>query len=155
MTAARSAPASFVIATWFGSGLLPKAPGTWGSLFALPFAWAIASIFGPIMLLYAAILLFFVGWAASARIVAVSSIQDPQMIVVDEVVGQWLTLAFVPPEGLPYLLGFLAFRAVDILKPFPAGWADRRVKGGLGVMLDDALSAIYSAIITTALVRLM
>jgi phosphatidylglycerophosphatase A len=144
-----------IIGTWFGAGLMPKAPGTWGSLAALPFAWAIAHFAGPLWLLPAAALLFLVGWAASNVIVSVSQSQDPQSIVIDEVVGQWLTLAVAPPHLLPYAVGFVAFRLADITKPFPAGWADRHVGGGLGVMLDDALAALYSALATAVIMRLI
>ena len=146
---------ALVLATWFGAGFAPKAPGTWGSLAALPFAWGIAALIGSWALVPAAALLFLVGWAASNRVVAVSRSSDPQIIVVDEVVGQWLTLAVTPPDPLAYALGFLFFRAADILKPWPAGWADRRVKGGLGVMLDDALAALYSAALLWLALRLL
>ena len=136
--------AASVIATWFGAGLAPKAPGTWGSIAALPFAWAIQYWAGSAGLVLAATLVFLIGWAASNRLVAASGIEDPQSIVVDEVVGQWLTLACGPLSIPAYLIGLLLFRAADITKPFPAGWADRRVGGGLGVMLDDVLAALYS-----------
>ncbi len=152
-TAAGSA--ALILATWFGAGLMPKAPGTWGSAAALPFAWAIASLFGPHALLPAAALLFLVGWAASAHVVRLKGAEDPQTIVVDEVVGIWLTLAFVPPGWLAYLLGFAFFRAADILKPFPAGWADARIGGGLGVMADDALAALYSCLTVTLLMKVV
>jgi phosphatidylglycerophosphatase A len=132
------------LATWFGTGYAPVAPGTWGSLAALPFAWGIAALAGPWALVPAAALLFLLGWAASIRVVAASHSGDPQIIVVDEVVGQWLTLAVAPLDPLAYALGFALFRAADIVKPWPAGWADRGVGGGLGVMLDDALAALYS-----------
>jgi phosphatidylglycerophosphatase A len=143
---------SIVAATWFGAGALPRAPGTWGSAGALPFAWAIADFAGPIWLIPAAAILFAVGWAASNRIVSADAHIDPQFIVIDEVVGQFLTLAFAPPSVAAYALGFVAFRIADIVKPWPAGWADREIGGGLGVMLDDVLAAIYSAIVTTAAV---
>ena len=136
---------ALLLATWFGVGYAPKAPGTFGSAAALPFAWAIAAFCGSWALVPAAALLFLVGWAASNRVVASSRSSDPQIIVVDEVVGQWLTLAVTPPDPLAYALGFALFRAADILKPWPASWADRQVKGGLGVMLDDVLAALYSA----------
>jgi phosphatidylglycerophosphatase A len=136
---------ALLLATWFGAGYAPRAPGSWGSLAALPFAWGIASLVGSWALVPAAAVLFFVGWAASNRVVAASRSGDPQIIVVDEVVGQWLTLAVAPPDPLAYALGFLLFRAADILKPWPASWADAQVKGGLGVMLDDVLAALYSA----------
>jgi len=136
---------ALLLATWFGVGYAPKAPGTFGSAAALPFAWVIATLFGSWALVPAAALLFFIGWAASNRVVASSRSSDPQIIVVDEVVGQWLTLAVTPPDLLAYALGFAFFRVADIFKPWPAGWADRQVGGGLGVMLDDALAALYSA----------
>jgi phosphatidylglycerophosphatase A len=152
--AARFHPA-FLVATWFGAGYAPKAPGTFGSAAALPFAWLIAWRFGSWALVPAAGLLFVIGWAASNRVVAASRSSDPQIIVVDEVVGQWLTLAVTPPGLLAYAIGFLLFRTADILKPFPAGWADRKLGGGLGVMLDDALAALYSAALLWLAVRLM
>jgi phosphatidylglycerophosphatase A len=147
MTAAssfRPDPAT-MLATWFGVGYAPVAPGTWGSLAALPFAWGIAALAGAWALAPAAALLFLAGWAASNRVVAAGQDSDPQIIVVDEVVGQWLTLAVVPPSLGAYAGGFLLFRAADILKPWPASWADRKVGGGLGVMLDDVLAALYAA----------
>ena len=70
---------------------------------------------------------------------------DPGAVVIDEVAGQWLALIAIPLDPLLYLLAFLAFRLFDILKPWPVGWADREVKGGLGIMLDDALAADYAA----------
>lgn len=140
-----SAPAK-LLATWFGAGLAPKAPGTWGSVAALPFAWAIQTWAGSAALVLAASLLFLVGWAASNRLVNTMGIKDPQIIVVDEVVGQWLTLACGPVSIPAYLIGLLLFRAADITKPFPASWADRKVEGGLGVMLDDVFAAVYSGL---------
>lgn len=132
-----------LLATWFGSGLLPWLPGTWGSLAALPFAWIVVGLGGPWALVAALVLVFAVGvWAAdvySRR----AGIDDPGAIVIDEVVGQWLVLLVVPPDPLLYVLGFIVFRTLDIWKPWPVRWADRYVKGGLGVMLDDSLAAIY------------
>ena len=141
--AGRFDPAT-LLATWFGTGYAPIAPGSWGSLAALPFAWGIAELAGSWALVPAAALLFLAGWAASNRVVRACRSADPQIIVVDEVVGQWLTLAVAPPELLAYALGFMLFRAADILKPWPAGWADRKVAGGLGVMLDDVFAALYA-----------
>ena len=69
---------------------------------------------------------------------------DPKEIVIDEVAGQWLALAVVPPDVLLYALGFLLFRAFDVMKPWPAGLIDRRLKSGLGVMLDDVAAAVYA-----------
>ncbi|MBM3599144.1 MAG: phosphatidylglycerophosphatase A [Alphaproteobacteria bacterium] len=139
---------AFWLATWFGAGLLPRAPGTWGSLAALPIAWIFAVMGGPWLLVAAAALIFAAGcWATACYLRAQGSDQiakDPQAIVIDEVAAQWLVLAVVPPDPLLYAAGFVLFRIADIAKPWPASWADRRVDGALGVMLDDALAAPYA-----------
>ena len=135
-----------LLATWFGAGLLPKAPGTWGSLAALPFAWVIHARLGLIGLAAATAGLFVVGWwAASVYAGRSHGGPDPGPVVIDEVAGQWLTLLAAPLDWRFYAAGFLLFRAADIWKPWPVRWADRRLKGGLGVMLDDALAAAYAA----------
>ena len=133
-----------VLATWFGAGLLPWAPGTWGSLAALPFAWAIQSAAGREGLALAAALVFAVGCAVADRYERRSGQRDPGRIVIDEVAGQWLTLAAVPASGWSYAAGFVLFRAADILKPWPARVAERRLAGGLAVMTDDIVAALYA-----------
>lgn len=136
-------PACF-LSTWFGAGLLPRVPGTWGSAAALPFAWLIAAAFGSTGLLVAGIAAFCLGVWAAGVYVRRSGIRDPGPVVIDEVAGQWITLAFAPLTPLAYLLGFLLFRTCDILKPWPANLADRRLGGGFGTMLDDMLAALYA-----------
>lgn len=143
-------PALF-LASWGGVGLLPKAPGTWGSLAALPFAWAIAAAWGPHALAPAALVLALVGWAACRIVLPRAKSADPAWIVVDEVAGMWLTLAVAPVAPLAWGLGFVLFRAADIVKPWPVSWADRTVGGGLGVMLDDLLAALYAGAALAAL----
>lgn len=148
--ATRPSPLSrpaLLIATWFGCGLLPGAPGSWGSLAALPFAWAIAWAGGAGALLGAALLLFFLGWWAAGIAAAAFGAADPGAVVVDEVMGQWLTLAAAPLDPRAYAAGFVLFRLFDIVKPWPVRWADRRIAGGLGIMLDDGLAALYAAAI--------
>lgn len=142
---------AFLIATWFGAGLLPRAPGTWGSLAALPFAWALAWWGGPMALAAATVVVFLVGWWAAAVYVRRTGRQDPGEVVVDEVAGQWLTLVMVPPDPLLYLAGFALFRLFDIRKPWPVGWADREIGGGLGVMVDDVFAGLYAAVIMIAI----
>jgi phosphatidylglycerophosphatase A len=137
-------------ATWFGAGDLPKAPGTWGSAVALPFAWLIHWAGGVPALAVATVLVFGVGIWASAVYAAQSGTSDPGPVVIDEVAGQWLTLLVVPRDPLLYALGFVFFRAFDILKPWPISWADKRVKGGLGIMLDDVIAAAFAAILLFA-----
>jgi phosphatidylglycerophosphatase A len=143
-----------LVATWFGAGLLPVAPGTWGSLAALPLGWIIADRWGTAGLLLAAAIVFVAGCWASGVVVASSGLKDAPSIVVDEVAAQWLVLAVAPLDGVAYVLGFLLFRIADILKPWPASWADRRVAGGLGVMIDDVIAALYAAGLLAALLML-
>jgi phosphatidylglycerophosphatase A len=136
-------PALF-IATLSGVGYAPRAPGTAGSLVALPFAWLIARSWGTSGLVVAASLLFVLGWWAASIATQILG-KDPSAVVVDEAVGQWLTLAAAPLDPWLYLAGFALFRLFDVWKPWPVGWADQRVGGGLGVMLDDVLAAFYAA----------
>ena len=140
-----------LIWTWFGFGLLPKAPGTWGSLAALPFAWFICSYGGYQILLLATAVIFAVGVWMSGIAAAESGAEDPGEVVIDEVAGQWLTLVVVPPDFLLYAAGFVLFRVFDIWKPWPVSWVDRKLKGGLGIMADDILAGVYAAVILLAL----
>lgn len=133
-----------LLATWFGAGYLPKAPGTWGSLAALPIGWVIHGHWGVLGLIAACILVFGAGVWASNVYIGLTNEADPGPVVVDEVVGQWLTLLVASTTLFDYALAFVLFRAADIIKPWPVSWADREIKGGLGVMLDDVLAAGYA-----------
>src|SRR5207244_9411196 len=113
----------------------------------LPFAWAIASVWGVTGLGVAAAIAFLVGWWAAAAVAEASTLKDPGAIVIDEVAAQWLVLLAAPPAPLPYALAFLLFRIFDIWQPWPARWAERHVKGGLGIMLDDLFAAVYASLI--------
>lgn len=143
-----------LIATCGGIGNLPKAPGTWGSLAALPLAWGLLVLGGPPALAAAALVLFLAGcWAAEVNGRA-TGVHDPGSVVVDEVVGQWLTLLAAPSLALGWrglALGFLLFRLFDIWKPWPVRLADRRLKGGFGVMADDILAAVYGGLLLAVL----
>jgi phosphatidylglycerophosphatase A len=143
-----------LIARWFGVGLLPSAPGTWGSVAALPCAWAIAYFIAKPALVIAAVALFFLGWWASERMARASGIADDSTIVVDEVVGQWLVIAAAPLNPATYVLGFTLFRIFDIWKPWPVSWAEG-LPGGLGVMADDALAGLYALIVLVPVLRLL
>jgi phosphatidylglycerophosphatase A len=140
-----------LVGTWFGAGLLPAGPGTWGSLAALPLAWLLIRFGGGMALATAGIAVFAAGWWASTALARASGIKDAGSIVVDEVVGQWLTLGIAllvaPLDLVAYGVGFALFRIFDILKPWPVSWADRSVGGGLGVMLDDILAGIYAGVL--------
>jgi phosphatidylglycerophosphatase A len=136
-----------LLATWFGIGLLPLAPGTFGALAAIPVGWLVIAYFGWPALLVLAIAVFAVGvWCADvcARRIGVA---DPSAVVIDEVAAQWLVLLVVPHDPFYYAAAFLAFRVFDIWKPFPVSWAERSFRGGFGVMIDDVFAAGYACLI--------
>ena len=137
-----------LVATWFGVGHLPLAPGTWASISSLPLAWFVHRAFGAPGLLLAALALFALGLWACRRLPPEETADDPGYVVIDEVAGQLLTLvgyaAVAGPDGLFYLTGFVLFRFFDILKPWPVDWCQRAIKGPLGIMLDDVLAAVYA-----------
>jgi len=136
-----------LIATWFGIGRLPVAPGTWGSLVAIPIGYAISHYAGVIGLVIAIFVAFSVGWWATSIYLRHGDDTDPGPVVIDEVVGQWITIVAVPPTAVYYVFAFLLFRFFDILKPWPIRWIDRRVPGALGVILDDVLAGIFAAVV--------
>lgn len=139
-----------IIATWFGVGLLRKAPGTWGTLAALPLGFVAVWLGGPIFLALVAIAIMVAGIWASERIVARIDRDvhhDLPIIVVDEVAG--MLIALIPAGFSPWLwlLAFLLFRLLDIWKPWPIRPIDRHVKGGLGIMIDDIAAGLIAAAI--------
>lgn len=137
-------PAVFV-GTGCGLGYLPLAPGTFGSLAALPIAWVLLGAANWIAVLTVAALLFALGcWASSVYIRALGR-EDPGEIVIDEIAAQLAVLAVAPRDVLYFAAGFVLFRLADILKPWPASWADRSIKGGVGAMIDDVFAAAYAA----------
>ena len=136
-----------IFAVWFGAGLLPKAPGTWGSLAALPLAFAIVHWGSLEILAGATIAVFVIGVWASEIAARDMGVSDPSEIVIDEVAGQWLTLLVVPADPLLYACGFLLFRLFDIWKPWPISWADQKIKGGMGIMLDDVIAGVYAGLL--------
>jgi phosphatidylglycerophosphatase A len=136
-----------LIATGCGIGLLPLMPGTWASLAALPCAWVICSFGGRAALALAALIAFAVGWWAAARVAHASGAHDPGFIVIDEVAAQWLTLLAAPLDWRWYVAAFLLFRLFDIVKPWPIRSVERRVAGGLGIMLDDIAAALYALVL--------
>ena len=136
-----------LIASWFGSGFLPGAPGTWGSLAALPFAWLIVAYAGTWPLLAAANLLFFIGWIAAHFAIRGDSDHDPGWIVIDEVVGQWITLVRAAAQYLRLCDRLRAVSVFDIWKPWPIRTVERRCGGGFGIMIDDVLAAVYALIV--------
>lgn len=141
------------IASGFGSGLSPFAPGTAGSAAALV-PWLFLRELPMPWLLGVIIVAFLIGVWASAIVIDRLRISDPGVIVWDEFVGQWITLLplLLWPAPWPWIIaGFFLFRLFDVWKPWPCSWADRRVKGGFGVMLDDAMAGAYAALVLALL----
>jgi phosphatidylglycerophosphatase A len=144
-------PAHF-IATGFGIGLVPVAPGTFGTLVGLAIFWLLAIVMPPLAVAVLAIPLFFVGvWACDVTGRALG-VPDHGAMVWDEIVA-FLPLAAVSSASPALqLLAFALFRLFDIWKPFPIRELEKRVKGGLGVMIDDAVAAGYAYLVFTIIV---
>ncbi|GLS27886.1 phosphatidylglycerophosphatase A [Marinibactrum halimedae] len=138
----------------FGSGLSPKAPGTVGTLAAIPLWWAMQSL--PFGVLVGIITVSFVlGVWVCAQSSRQLQVHDHPGIVWDEFVGYWITMLAAPKEWWWIIVGFGLFRFFDIIKPWPIGWVDRRVKGGFGIMVDDAIAGILAALVLYMLTLLV
>jgi phosphatidylglycerophosphatase A len=135
-------PAHF-IALGFGSGLSPKAPGTAGTVVAVPLYFLMQGLAAPVYWGLATLFLLAGIWLCG-RTGADLGVHDHGSIVWDEIAAFLLVLPFAPAVWWGYGLAFALFRLFDIWKPFPIGWLDERVPGGLGVMLDDVLAAGYA-----------
>jgi len=131
-----------VLATGFGSGYAPFAPGTAGSAVGLLLFWPLASLAWPWQLAACAAV-FLVGVAAGGRVARSLGVEDPGLVVVDEVAGQWITLTALPFTPAVALAGFLLFRLMDVVKPWPARDLER-LPGGWGIMTDDAMAGVYA-----------
>lgn len=125
-----------LIATWGGVGLAAKAPGTFGTLAAIPL-WVVMQPLGTLEYLMATLVLCLIGWWAAHRHSQALGVHDPQQVVVDEVAGLLITMVGAPLAWPQLVVGFALFRLLDITKPWPVGWLDRHVAGGLGIMADD------------------
>ncbi|MBU0723517.1 MAG: phosphatidylglycerophosphatase A [Alphaproteobacteria bacterium] len=144
---------AYILTTWFWVGRIPFAPGTWGSLAALPFGWALMTYGGWLETLFAAALLFAIGCWSSAAYARGIGRKDPGSAVIDEVVGQWMVLAVLPLDIWAYVMGFVLFRLFDVLKPWPVSVADRKLTGGFGIMADDVAAALYAMAVAALLVH--
>ena len=135
-----------LIATGFGTGYLPKAPGTWGSVLGL-LLWFGLRHLTMMHYILVLIILFVIGTLCAGGAEKIVDSGDPSIVVIDEVVGQLLALTALPFKPLYVLAAFLLFRFFDILKPFPIGWLDKHIHGGLGIMLDDVVAGLYALIV--------
>ena len=145
-----------MIGTIMGVGYIRPAPGTWGSLVALPWAWLLHVIGGLPLLVLAIVVGFFKGWWATAKMTTGQDDHDPSEIVVDAVIGQWIALLPLSYAAWSmeisilamwpgWIAAFALFRLFDITKLGPIGWADR-MNTPLGVMLDDVIAGLFAAL---------
>ncbi len=143
---------SLVVATWFGVGRLPVMPGTWGSLAALPLWWLFSSLTGLVysglVVGLSALAIYFCDQAEIAL-----GRQDAPAIVFDEVVGQLVALAGCSGSLWQIMVGVFLFRVFDILKPWPIGWVNVHMTGGLGIVLDDVLAGLLAGLCLAVLSR--
>ncbi len=131
------------IAFGFGTGLSKFAPGTAGTLLAIPLYLVLVQfnlLVYLVAVLIATIAGFWICEVASERL----GVHDHSGIVWDEIVGLWITMTAIPVSPLLIFLGFLLFRFFDIIKPWPINWLDRHVNGGFGIMIDDVLAAVFA-----------
>jgi phosphatidylglycerophosphatase A len=132
-----------LLAFGFGAGLAPVAPGTFGTLAAVPFYLLASSLPLPAYI-GLTLLLFIAGIWLCGRSEKILGIQDHSGIVWDEFVGLFITMTAIPVSLNTVVAGFCLFRLFDVLKPWPICWFDRHVHGGLGIMLDDALAGVFA-----------
>ena len=131
------------LATGLYSGKIPFAPGTWGSAFAL-IPWYFCRGLSLANYLIVLAVLFVVGFLTAGSAEKILDRPDPGSIVIDEVMGMFVTLTLAPNHPVAWLLGFILFRIFDVLKPFPVSWLDTHLHGGIGIMMDDVMAGIYA-----------
>ena len=141
------------IATGGYSGYLPKAPGTWGSLVALPLNLLLIHLSTKGYTVSLGIIFLVAVYTAGAA-EKILNRKDPGAIVIDEIIGMLITLIAVPAQPLYWLIAFLLFRLFDIIKPWPVSWADQRLNGGLGIVMDDVLAGGYAWLVMQGIVYL-
>jgi len=136
---------ALVLSSWFGSGLVTFAPGTFGTLAAVAPVAVIKYLGGTAEYIFFIVLVSLALWSSHAARDCLGR-DDPPEVVIDEAAGFCLSVFLLPLNILNLCLGFLLFRIFDILKPFPIGMIDRRIKGGLGIVLDDLAAGVFANI---------
>jgi phosphatidylglycerophosphatase A len=143
-----------LLATGFGSGLAPRAPGTFGSVLAVVLWLPLQMLTAPVYATVVVCSTVFGIWLCD-RVAREMQVKDPACIVFDEFVGVWIALFMLPTGWWWIAVGFAAFRFFDILKPWPVGWLDRNLKGGWGIMLDDVAAGLLSLLLVQLLAYLL
>ncbi|MDU0354823.1 phosphatidylglycerophosphatase A [Paraglaciecola aquimarina] len=135
------------LALGFGSGLAPKAPGTFGTIAALPLVVLLSLYSSLSVYLLITILASIVGIWICGKTADDMQVHDDSSIVWDEVAGMLITMFAVPLSWQSLLLGFVLFRVFDILKPWPISYLDKHVHGGFGIMIDDVLAGLFACLV--------
>jgi phosphatidylglycerophosphatase A len=138
-----------VLAVWFGCGHFPKAPGTAGTLGAIPL-YLLFRPGGPIAIAVVAVVVTVVGIWAANRVARYLDKKDPQIVCIDEVAGVFITWIAAPPSTMGLIVGVVLFRLFDQFKPWPARLAERRLPGGFGIVLDDVFAGLWGALVLLA-----
>ena len=141
---------SAFLALGFGTGLYPHAPGTLGTLVALPIFYLTLLLPTNISYIFA-VALFFIGIYVSNHTSQILKIKDPSCIVIDEIVAFLIILMFIEPNLKDIFIAFILFRLFDIWKPWPISWVDKNIKGGWGILFDDLLAGLFAGVILFSL----
>jgi len=142
--------AVLLLATGFSVGRIPLAPGTFGSLLGIPLCLVLAEIGLDVMVAAAVAFVLFAVWIAG-KAERLIRIKDAPCIVIDEMAGITVTMLGVPLTPLNLTAGFIAFRVLDIIKPFPARYMDAKVAGGWGIVMDDVVAGLYCNLLLRAI----
>ena len=134
------------LATLFGIGRIPWAPGTWGSLVSLPLCYACLKV-GPFFQMGITLVVIILAIVAAEHFERQSHQHDSKEVVIDEMAGMMVTMTWLPISWQSFLLSFVVFRFLDIVKPFPISFFDRRVPGGFGVVADDVVAGVLGNIL--------
>ncbi|MBU0908975.1 MAG: phosphatidylglycerophosphatase A [Proteobacteria bacterium] len=134
------------IASGLYTGYLPFAPGTWGTLVAFPLHLLLIRL-SPTGYYAGLAIIFVVAVLTAGSAEKILDRGDPGIVVIDEIIGMLIGLIGAPLHALPMIIAFFLFRFFDIVKPFPANWADSHLHGGLGIVLDDVIAGIYTLIV--------
>ena len=134
------------LALGFGSGLAPKAPGTFGTLAAVPLFFLL-TLLSPVLYALSVILMTLAGFYICGKAANDVGVHDHPAIVWDEFVGFFITILMIPVSWQSVLVGFVLFRFFDIVKPWPISFVDKKVAGGFGIMIDDVIAGFFALII--------
>jgi len=141
-----------LLATGFGVGYTPIAPGTLGTLIAIPVYYFLSSISSPVYEITLIGFFFLSVWISENAEIFFGK-KDDQRIVIDEIMGFLITMLWVPQTAILIIIGFFLFRFFDILKPFPIRSLEKKLKGGYGVVLDDVMAGVYANIVLRLIYR--